>query len=81
MGESETELCQHTQRERPCRGCQGLERDREGEKGKKGRMLELWVEEMEMNERRLKRNLKKKDKNVNFDVEFGGKYEVYDTRQ
>lgn len=27
MGESETELCQHIQREMPCQGCQGLERE------------------------------------------------------
>lgn len=51
MGESDTELCQHTQRERPCRGCQGLEREREGgEGGCEDQDLECEMEKEERNQ-------------------------------
>lgn len=55
MGESETPLCQHTQRERPCQGCQGLERERVEEKnvkdvGRNGGVAGLSVNRTEGNE-------------------------------
>lgn len=52
MGESETELCQQTQRERPCQGCQGLQREGKKKDARGGGEYLEWLDVTEEDEDR-----------------------------